>query len=133
MGFLKDFDKKELAAFSFIFIGLLYILQQFGLFAEDSVFLDPKIFPFYVAAIFLVGREFKIAAIAAIVGAVLSSRDVFKWVFDNINLLGLSLIIVGGLLLYSAKKDKSGEKKEDESVHIPEPEPKKEDETEENK
>ena len=62
----KNFDKKELAGFSFIFIGLLYVLQQFGLFAEDSIFLDIKVFPFYVAIIFLIGREYKIAAIAAI-------------------------------------------------------------------
>ena len=112
----KNFDKKELAGFSFIFIGLLYVLQQFGLFAEDSIFVDVKVFPFYVAIIFLIGREFKIAAIAAIVGAVMSSRDLFKWVFDNINLLGLSLIVIGVALLFSVHKNKLEGKKEDHDV-----------------
>ena len=112
----KNFDKKELAGFSFIFIGLLYVLQQFGLFAEDSIFVDVKVFPFYVAIIFLIGREFKIAAIAAIVGAVMSSRDLFKWVFDNINLLGLSLIVIGGALLFSVHKNKLEGKKDDHDV-----------------
>lgn len=112
----KNFDKKELAGFSFIFIGLLYVLQQFGLFAEDSIFVDVKVFPFYVAIIFLIGREFKIAAIAAIVGAVMSSRDLFKWVFDNINLLGLSLIVIGVALLFSVHKNKLEGKKDDHDV-----------------
>lgn len=112
----KNFDKKELAGFSFIFIGLLYVLQQFGLFAEDSIFVDVKVFPFYVAIIFLIGKEFKIAAIAAIVGAVMSSRDLFKWVFDNINLLGLSLIVIGVALLFSVHKNKLEGKKDDHDV-----------------
>lgn len=112
----KNFDKKELAGFSFIFIGLLYVLQRFGLFAEDSIFVDVKVFPFYVAIIFLIGREFKIAAIAAIVGAVMSSRDLFKWVFDNINLLGLSLIVIGVALLFSVHKNKLEGKKDDHDV-----------------
>jgi hypothetical protein len=113
---LKNFDKKELAGFSFIFIGLLYVLQQFGLFAEDSIFLDIKVFPFYVAIIFLIGREFKIAAIAAIIGAVMSSRDLFKWVFDNINLLGLCLIVIGAMLIFSVHKNKIGGKKDEQDV-----------------
>lgn len=112
----KNFDKKELAGFSFIFIGLLYVLQQFGLFAEDSIFVDVKVFPFYVAIIFLIGKEFKIAAIAAIVGAVMSSRDLFEWVFDNINLLGLSLIVIGVALLFSVHKNKLEGKKDDHDV-----------------
>lgn len=112
----KNFDKKELAGFSFIFIGLLYVLQQFGLFAEDSIFVDVKVFPFYVAIIFLIGKEFKIAAIAAIVGAVMSSRDLFKWVFDNINLLGLCLIVIGVALLFSVHKNKLEGKKDDHDV-----------------
>ena len=75
--------------------------------SEDNFLLNPKCFPFYLAAIFLYGRELKVASLFGIIGLVVCFPDIETYIgkFDNF-IWPLLLIGIGALLIYTVKKNK---------------------------
>ena len=100
-------DKRTLCGIAFVFFGFLLLLRELGVLSEDNFLLNPKCFPFYLAAIFLYGRELKVASLFGIIGLVVCFPDIATYIGKFANFIWpLLLIGIGALLIYTVKKNK---------------------------
>lgn len=96
---------------SFIFFGILYLIYEIDIIPSSSFLynlFNPKVFPIYLALIFLIGKDYKVAAVMALISVAVWVPNFAHFMFVHSNLfLPLLMIVVGILLVYKVRKNKS--------------------------
>lgn len=106
-------DRKILIGITLVLFGVLFLLKELNVISSNNILLDFKMFPIYLAAIFLYGKETKIASIFGIIALILWIPELAGFIGDFAHLLWpLLLIGLGVLLIVSVKKKKEAELEE---------------------
>ena len=106
-------DRKILFGITLVLIGVLFLLKELNIISSNNILLDFKMFPIYLAAIFLYGKDTKVASIFGIIALILWIPELAEFIGDFAHLLWpLLLIGLGVLLIVSVKKKKEAELKE---------------------
>ena len=106
-------DRKMLFGITLVLIGVLFLLKELNIISSNNILLDFKMFPIYLAAIFLYGKDTKVASIFGIIALILWIPELAEFIGDFAHLLWpLLLIGLGVLLIVSVKKKKEAELKE---------------------
>ncbi|MBR0503022.1 MAG: hypothetical protein IJJ77_07240 [Paludibacteraceae bacterium] len=106
-------DRKILIGITLVLFGVLFLLKELNVISSNNILLDFKMFPIYLAAIFLYGKETKIASIFGIIALILWIPELAGFIGDFAHLLWpLLLIGLGVLLIVSVKKKKEAESEE---------------------
>lgn len=102
---LEPKDRKILCGISFVLFGVLYLLKALDLLSPDNPLLNYKAFPLYLAAIFLYGKDTKVAAVFGIIALIVWIPTIADYIGQFAHLFGpLLLIGIGVLLITSVKK-----------------------------
>ncbi len=109
-----ELSRKMMVGISFVFFGILYLIYEMGVIPNDcflyNIF-NAKIFPIYLTLIFLIGKDYKVAAVMALISVAVWVPNFARFLFVHSNLfLPLLMIVVGAFLIYKVHKSKSNEK-----------------------
>ncbi len=106
-----ELNRKMMLGISFVFFGILYLVYEIGVIPSDSFLyniFNAKIFPIYLAVIFLIGKDYKVAAVMALISVAVWVPNFARFMFVHSNLfIPLLMIAVGVLLIYKVRKGKS--------------------------
>ena len=108
---MMELSRKMMVGISFIFFGILYLIYEIDIIPSSSFLynlFNPKVFPIYLALIFLIGKDYKVAAVMALISVAVWVPNFAHFMFVHSNLfLPLLMIVVGILLVYKVRKNKS--------------------------
>lgn len=114
---MKEIDRRVLIGVSFIFFGLLYFLREIGAIDDDSVLMEPKMFPLYLTVIFFAGKDFKFATVGAVVSLVVWFPLIASKLGHLAHILWpLIFVAIGGAIIYVVRRDKM-KKEENERLN----------------
>ena len=111
---MKKLENKLLCGIALILFGCLFLLKELHFISSHNILLDPKMYPVYIAAIFLYGRELKIAGLFGVVSIILWFPTIADWVGEISNVIWPLLLIVLGVFLV-AKVKRNNEMEEGET------------------
>ncbi len=112
-----ELSRKMMVGISFVFFGILYLIYELNVIPSGcflyNIF-NAKVFPIYLTLIFLIGKDYKVAAVMALISVAVWVPNFARFLFVHSNLfLPLLMILIGAFLIYKVHKNKSNEEVND--------------------